>query len=165
MKPTAIVLHHSLTKDGATVSWNAIRRYHTSWKCDGIILKPEHVAGIINQGAPVERPWTDIGYHFGIELVGDRYEVLTGRMMNEPGAHCPQRGMNKKALGICFVGNFDETPVPVPQLALGLRLVRSLMDAFDISLGNIYGHRELSPYKSCPGKKFDLMQFRTDLLG
>lgn len=165
MKPSAIVLHHSLTKDGATVSWNSIRRYHTSWKCEGIILHPDHVQGIIAQGAPVERPWVDIGYHLGIELVGERYEVLTGRMLTETGAHCREKGMNGRAIGICFVGNFDEQPVPVPQLALGLRLVRSLMEAFDISLGNIYGHRELAPYKSCPGIKFDLKQFRTDLLG
>jgi hypothetical protein len=165
MKPTAIVLHHSLTEDGATVSWNSIRRYHTSWKCEGIIVRQDQVQGLINQGAPVERPWMDIGYHFGIERVGDRYEVMTGRMLNETGAHCREKSMNSRAIGICFVGNFDQTPPPVAQLALGLRLVRSLMEAFDISLGNIFGHRELSPYKSCPGRCFDLKQFCTDLLG
>jgi N-acetylmuramoyl-L-alanine amidase len=164
MIPDAIVLHHSLTKDGDTVSWDAIRTFHTSWKCEGYIVRPDQVQGLINQGAPVERPWSDIGYHFGIERINGRYEILSGRMMTEPGAHCSQNGMNKRALGICFVGAFDEMPVPVDQLALGLRLVRSLMEIFNITLGNIYGHRELAPYKSCPGKRFDLKQFRADLL-
>jgi len=165
MKPTAIVLHHSLTADGASVSWDAIRRYHTSWRCEGHTIRQDQVQALLNQGAPVERPWLDIGYHYGIERVGDRYEVLTGRMLNESGAHCREKGMNAKAIGICFIGNFDAVPVPVPQLALGLRLVRSLMELFGIKLGSIYGHRELAPHKSCPGRRFDLHQFRTDLMG
>ncbi|MDA8140383.1 MAG: peptidoglycan recognition family protein [Desulfobacteraceae bacterium] len=164
MNPSAIVLHHSLTNDGHTVSWNSIRRFHTSYRIEDNIIDPSRVQELEAAGMPVVRPWRDIGYHFGIELVDGRYEILSGRMMTETGAHCPQQNMNKRALGICFVGNFDETPVPVPQLALGLRLVRSLMELFDISLGNIYGHRELEPYKTCPGLKFDLKQFRTDLL-
>ncbi len=163
MKPTDILLHHSLTKDGQTVSWNAIRAYHTSWKCEGYVVKAESVPALISQGAPVQKPWRDIGYHFGIELVGSRYEILTGRMMTEPGAHCAAYGMNSRSIGICLVGDFDIAPVPVAQLALALRLVRSLMQIFQIGPSHVYGHRELARYKSCPGVKFDLDQFRTDL--
>ena len=164
MKPSHIVLHHSLTKDGQTVSWGAIRRYHTSWKHNGEIVTPEHAQSLIDQGSSVQAPWNDIGYHYGIELVSDQYEILVGRMMNQTGAHCPNQGMNRKALGICFVGNFDQTPPPEDQWQVGLKLVRSLMDLFDISLGNIHGHRELATYKSCPGNKFDLAAFRNQLL-
>ena len=164
MRPEAIVLHHSATKDGTTVSWEAIRRYHTSYKLAGNIIDPAQVHALVAAGMPVEKPWSDIGYHFGIELIGDRYQILTGRMMTVTGAHCTQQQMNRRALGICFVGNFDLAPVPVEQLALGMRLVRSLMDLLNIGLGGVYGHRELATYKSCPGRLFDLKQFRTDLM-
>ncbi len=155
-----IMLHHSLTKDSQTVSWQAIRRYHVE-----------------------TLGWLDIGYHFGIELVGSPiignrqllkvrppqdareifeggYEILIGRPLDEEGAHCPE--MNQKALGICFVGNFDEAPVPEEQWKKGVTLVGSLIRLLDIPIPNIVGHRDYSQ-KSCPGKLFDLERFRAEV--
>jgi N-acetylmuramoyl-L-alanine amidase len=132
-----IMLHHSLTEDGKTVSWQAIRKFH---------IETNH--------------WADIGYHFGIELINDQYEILIGRPLDHEGAHCV--GMNSKALGICFVGNFDLTPVPNMQWAKGIELVRSLIKLFDIPVNFVVGHRDYAP-KSCPGKLFDMDLFRRDL--
>ena len=133
IRPERIILHHSLTADGQTVSWSAIRRYHTQ------------LLG-----------WADIGYHFGIELVGMHHEILTGRMLNEQGAHC--RGHNGNSIGICFVGNYDKMHPPEEMWELGLRLVASLCDVLKIPLRSITGHRDHSN-KSCPGHMFDLDKF------
>jgi len=140
MTPEYIILHHSLTKDGATVSWAAIRRYHTQ-----------------------TLGWREIGYHFGVELVGSRYEILTGRLMTEVGAHCKTSAMNHRSLGICLVGNFDLAPPDMDQWAVALALVRSLCAVFSIAPKNVLGHTELAPYKSCPGRFFDLTSFRRNL--
>jgi len=135
-----ILLHHSLTKDSQTVSWDAIRQYHTR-----------------------DLGWQDIGYHFGIELIGDHYEILAGRMLGEPGAHCKEQDMNRKSIGICFLGNFDLEPPVQKQWELGLKLVRSLSDIFEIPRNKVTGHREYAPYKSCPGTRFDLDRFRKEI--
>jgi len=132
-----IILHHSLTKDSKTVSWDAIRNYHVN------TLK-----------------FNDIGYHFGIELINSRYEILMGRMLDQVGAHTKN---HNDTIGICFMGNFDIDDVPMPQWRLGIKLVRSLMSVLNISI--VKGHREYAGYKSCPGNRFNVDQFRNDLLG
>ena len=133
MKPDTIILHHSFTKDGVTVNWQAIRRYHME-----------------------TLGWKEVGYHLGVELVGERYEVLMGRMLNEQGAHCKQEGMNGRSLGICIIGNFDEAPPPEDQWFLTVCLVRALCDTCGISKNRIFGHSKFAPYKSCPGAYFDV---------
>jgi len=138
--PEYIVLHHSLTKDGDTVSWQAIRKYHI------------HELG-----------WRNVGYHYGIELVNGYYEILVGRSMIESGAHCKAEGMNYKSLGVCFVGNYDEVAVPSEMLERGINLVLGLMYAYNIPVENIRGHREYAYHKSCPGRKFSLDDFRETL--
>jgi hypothetical protein len=139
MIPKNIIIHHSLTKDSKTVSWNNIRDYHISLG------------------------WRTIGYHYGIELVNDNYEILVGRMMNEKGAHCIQQKMNSNSIGICCIGNFDDDLVPTRQWLLCLTLVRSLVDVLRMPVDQIYGHREFANYKSCPGKNWSMNKFRSEL--
>src|SRR3972149_5372018 len=138
MRPQYIVLHHSLTKDGQTVSWGAIRTYHVQ-----------------------TNGWRDIGYHFGVELVGDYYEMLIGRTLSEDGAHCKEADMNRQGIGICLVGNFDMAPPSLKQLETTARIVTWAMKEFRIPREQVIGHRdggvmggfdwELGLFKGCPG--------------
>ena len=125
--PEFIIIHHSLTKDGRTVSWSAIRKYH------------------------MDKKYRDIGYHFGIEKVNDYYEILFGRMVGEEGAHCRQLGMNRRSIGICCVGNYDKYSVPQEQWDLALKLCSWLIDMYNIPFSHVLGHRDFATYKSCPG--------------
>lgn len=138
MIPKLIILHHSLTKDTQTVSWNAIRRYHTN-----------------------TLGWKDIGYHYGIELLRDHYEILLGRMLDETGAHT--KSYNGRSIGICFIGNFDDREPPESQWNLGLKLVKWLMYEYKMDIGHIFGHNDFNNEKTCPGKLFDIKKFKTDL--
>jgi N-acetylmuramoyl-L-alanine amidase len=131
---THIMLHHSLTPDGQTVSWGAIRRYHVE-----------------------TRGWDAIGYHYGVELVGDHYEVLLGRSELDPAAACPQELMNSRALHVCCVGNFDEAPPPRAMLdvLVGLVILPAMVE-YGLPPERIIGHRDANHAKTCPGTQFDL---------
>ena len=144
MKPDCIIIHHSLTEDNKTVSWGAIRDYHINVK-----------------------KWNDIGYNWGIELIGERYEILKGRMDNEEGAHCI--GFNDHSIGICLVGNFDFIEPNSTQMSVLRKLVLSLMEIHNIPKMNVFGHwetyglRNRPPEKSCPGNAFSMFSFRHTL--
>lgn len=136
--PSKIIVHHSLTKDNQTVSWGAIRRYHTSPPPDG----------------PADGPYIDIGYHVGVEMVYTEYEIFFGRSWDIPGAHT--RGVNQSSLGIVFVGDYDNFPPPEKMLDIASVLIKLWMKLFNITKDNIFGHRDFADYKSCPGKMFDM---------
>lgn len=140
MKPEYIILHHSLTQDSRTVSWDNIKKYHTE-----------------------TLGWNDIGYHFGIEQIEDDYQILVGRMMDEAGAHCRQNSMNSRSLGVCFIGRFNLTPPSRKMWDLGVRLVSSLQHVFGIPRDQVFGHRDFATYKTCPGNAFDMGEFRGQL--
>ena len=141
MKPEYIVVHHSESGDSITRNWDEIRRYHIK-----------------------DRGWSDIGYHFGIELIGDKYEILKGRPEDQPGAHA--LGFNSKSIGVCCVGNFDKAEMPAEQMKVLVILLKTLMVKYSIQARNVIGHRETYAMlnkpleKTCPGLKVDLDKLR-----
>ena len=132
------MLHHSRTSDGTTVEWGAIRRHH------------------------MDRGLDAIGYHYGVELVGDHFEVLLGRSELEPAVACPQDEMNACALHVCCIGDFDAAPPPRAMLEVLTRLViLPAMVEYGLPPERIIAHREVDSTKTCPGSLFDLDVVRT----
>jgi len=134
-----LVIHHSLTKDYRTVSWQAIRRYHKN------VLE-----------------WDDIGYHYGIEKVNDHIEALIGRPTYQDGAHT--RGYNHNTIGICIVGNWDKDQPTNRILTYAIKrvVVPILLTKPDPleHVAKVVGHNYFNPAKSCPGQLFDMNDFR-----
>jgi N-acetyl-anhydromuramyl-L-alanine amidase AmpD len=130
-----LIIHHSLTKDGAVNDWDAIRRYH-----------------IETNG------WRDIGYHYGIENVGGKIVLQKGRRESQPGAHT--KGMNEKSLGICVVGNYDLAEPSEAAMNVLANLCASLCKKYRLTENDIRTHHEYASYKTCPGSKFPMDKLR-----
>ena len=137
-QPTRIIIHHSATKDSSTVSWGAIRRYHT-----------------------VDLGWSDIGYHAGIEFARDAFECFYGRPVTRNGGHT--RGHNNNTLGFCFVGDYDAEEPPAMMLKYAAeRVIVPWMWQFDIDPDHIHPHRKFAN-KTCPGEKFNMDELKGHL--
>lgn len=170
-----IVWHHSLSTDGQERNWDAIVRYHTSYRVDFSIVTKEDFERRLQatDGKVFERPWRDVGYHGGTEWVNGKVVSNWGRPLDLVGAHAGVKGasnrFNEEYLGLCAVGNFDmESPKP-EHWDFNLRLTRAFMDAFRIPASHVIGHREVFDklgvprQKSCPGLRWDMDLFRSEL--
>lgn len=121
---TKIILHCADTPEGREVSTAEIRRWHTE-----------------------ERGWSDIGYHWVVELDGS---VHAGRPEERSGAHC--KGHNRDSIGVCYVGGADnngdpkDTRTPEQKSALA-SLLSEILDRYPEA--KVYGHRDFSE-KACP---------------
>lgn len=99
--------------------------------------------------APDGNGWSDIGYHFVIDLDG---RIETGRPLDRVGAHT--KGHNKSSVGVAYVGGVDEDGDPCNtmnrrQRAAIVALIRSLR----IVLGapfELKGHNDFTDAKACP---------------
>lgn len=139
MAKTHIVIHHSFTDDSQTVSWKAIERYHRD-----------------------TNGWRDIGYHYGVERIGDDYYALVGRPEQDDAAAVKEQHMNEKGIHVCCVGNYDSESPPVPMLeCLITRIILPVMSRYNIPIERIRAHHDYAIYKTCPGKKFDMDILRT----
>lgn len=96
--------------------------------------------------------WSGCGYHY---FINKRGEIFKGRPDDVIGSHA--KGYNATSIGVCFEGNFDKEVPPQVQIEAGLELVEYLKKKYNIS--KVKGHGELMA-TACPGKLFDIDQFR-----
>ena len=115
-KIDSIVIHHTGTVYDTA---RTIKKYHTEIK-----------------------GWSDIGYHYVIELDGT---IAEGRPLLTKGAHCFKK--NKNSIGVCIVGIKKFNPQQFQSLH---RLLDLLCENHKIHKKNIFGHNEFSD-KECPG--------------
>ena len=119
-----IILHCAATPEGRDVKTETIK----SW----------HVKG---------NGWSDIGYHFVIELDG---AVKNGRPLHRSGAHT--KGHNATSIGICYVGGIDKDKKPKDTRTEAQRKAMDQLIAdlkMDHPTATIHGHNEFAA-KACP---------------
>lgn len=137
-----IVIHHSGTDSGSVES---IHREHRSRK------------------DAYGNNWLGIGYHF---VVGNGNGMPDGEIEGTfrwkeqiHGAHSGHAVFNARGIGICLIGNFENTDPSVRQLAAVRKLVRELAGRFGISGEQVVGHSAVRA-TSCPGRRFPLKELR-----
>jgi hypothetical protein len=113
------------------------------------------------------RGWDELGYHFvignGTETPDGYIEVGNRWKKQKHGAHCktPTNYYNEYGIGICLVGDFDQTnPTPAQMQSLR-RLVAFLSQRYHVSRDHIYGHGEVQgTHTHCPGRYFPMNNLR-----
>lgn len=107
--------------------------------------------------------WMGIGYHF---VIGNGKGMTDGEA--EPtfrwktqiqGAHAGSADpeYNQLGIGICLVGNFENTAPTAGQLRAVKELVQTLKAEYKISTKNVVGHSDVrSGGTACPGKLFPM---------
>ena len=128
-----IIIHHSATDVGGALQFH---KGHT------------------------KRGWKGLGYNFVIDngtsgKKDGQIETSLRWLKQQDGAHCKASGMNRKAIGICLVGNFSKEQVSQKQLDSLVYLINQLRKYYKIPLKNIMGHGFVPGARTeCPGKKF-----------
>lgn len=132
--------------------WRHIVIHHTASSRDSVES--------INQ-AHLKRGWEGVGYHF---VIGNGNGMADGEI--EPtfrwktqmhGAHAGNEEYNQHGIGICLVGNFEDTHPSAAQLAAVKRLVGVLKTQYEIKSANVVGHKTVKS-TACPGKHFPLTE-------
>lgn len=118
-----IIIHCSATPEGRDVSTDTIRKWH------------------------LKRGWSDIGYHYVIELDG---RIVVGRPLERIGAHT--KGKNTGSIGVCYVGGVDADMKPKDTRTKAQRdALHSLLFTLTENFAGvtIHGHNEFAA-KACP---------------
>lgn len=136
-----IVIHHSATESGNAAEFDASHR---------------------------TRGWENgLGYHF---VIGNGHgsgngEIEIGNrwIKQMDGAHAGVQEYNHYGIGICLIGNFNESHPTTAQMDSLLALVEYLQERCSISSENVILHRHCKE-TDCPGKNFPHYKLLAELL-
>jgi len=140
-----IVIHHSA---GANGDLELLKRVHRARQ----------------PGDPIDA----IPYHF---VIGNGRGMAMGEVAETKrwqsgirGAHVNGSKRNLFGIGICLIGNFENSKVPEPQYKALIELVRKLRLDHGIAARNVSLHGETPGQSSlCPGRNFPGARFRKDI--
>ena len=145
-KWTAIVIHHSGTKNGNAAIFD-------KWHREG-------------------NYWEGVGYDFvignGTNSGNGEVEVTYRWQKQIPGAHCGGTAgnwANKEGVGICLVGDFNRTLPTSLQMQSLAKLVRFLQNRYGTPKSRIYGHNTTpgASITDCPGRNFPMARLKSML--
>ena len=102
----------------------------------------------LQQWSRSEKKWSDIPYHYLIDLDGTMY---AGRDIRYAGDTNTEYNPDGHAL-ICVLGNFEEVEPNAKQLDAIVRLSAWLCRQYHLSPETIKSHRDYSSQTVCPGK-------------
>ena len=143
---SAIIIHHSATREGNAALFDKWHRENNGWE--------------------------GVGYHFVIGNgtdSGDGEVEPTYRWRGQlTGAHCggtPGNWANEEGIGICLVGDFNVSRPSAKQRASLVRLIRFLQQRYHIPKSRIYGHGTTpgSHSTDCPGDLFPMAWLKSAL--
>lgn len=105
----------------------------------------------------LKRGWDGIGYHFvignGNGMPDGSVEATFRWKTQMHGAHAGSEEYNQRGIGICLIGNFEESRPSAAQLSAIKRLVAALKRDYRIPADRIIGHKDVKA-TACPGKNF-----------
>ena len=145
-----IILHHSATdyqlndkdKTGKEIAKVICRRARARW------MK--------------EYPNYQCDYHF---LIGHTGHIFNGQPIEQPAWHATNYNVNLHSIGICFLGNFEKIKMPIEQFNAGVKLIKSLVKDYSVTLKDILRHKDVisdithrANSTRCPGKNFPYVE-------
>lgn len=140
----------------ASNSWKWIVVHHSATPVGGAArFGREHQA----------KGWDELGYHFvignGTDTGNGAVEVGSRWPKQKWGAHCktPGEEFNQHGIGICLVGNFDNSKPTDAQLRALAKLVAYLQKAYKIPADHIIGHGDAKATE-CPGRNLHIATVR-----
>ena len=152
-RPTPpVVVQNPWEPDASPRKWRHIVLHHTASSAGSVESVHE---------AHIGRGWDGIGYHFLIgngKGMGDGEIQQTFRWREQiHGAHAksPNNEYNEYGIGICLVGNFEESDPSDAQLASVKRLVSVLKHEYQLTDSQVIAHRDVKA-TACPGKNFPI---------